>query len=87
MTLLEKIVTLALERYPDIDAETLRVIPTLSQTVEVVCGGDTVETIAMNWLDAVGDPIMGWGPKTNILIVHLSVVALFGAYVESEETK
>jgi hypothetical protein len=87
MTLYQKIVALALEKYPDIGLTDLRNIPTLSESVEVIGGAVAVETIMMDWLDAAGNPMMGWGPKTNVLIVHRSVVALLRADAGPEEAK
>lgn len=87
MTLQEQMVCLALQRYPDIDEQNLRIIPTLSPNVLVMDGKNVEETIMMDWLDASGQPMMGWGPKTNTLIVHRRVMALFRADVESERNE
>lgn len=85
MTLHEQVIRLAQEKYPDVDMTT-RIIPTLSKTVQVM---DVIEpeTITMDWLDATGQPMMGWGPKANTLIVHRSVIALLRADVGPKEMK
>lgn len=89
MTLHEKIVALALafEKYPSIDAATLLIIPTISKTITIIGDGDVTETITMDWLDASGQPMMGWGAETNVLIVHRSIIALLRADAGSKETK
>jgi hypothetical protein len=72
MTLDEQVKYLAEEYYPNIDMETLRILPTCSKIVKVTL--EIEETIMMDQLDAVGNPMMGWGAKTNTLVIHQDLI-------------